>query len=589
MYHIFVKCFKPSIMQHQKLIDKLVEKHDKVYKNKLYNSSFYNKIYVLSLSISLIPIFILGVFSQSLMSKSLIERENDMLSTTLKHEVISLEFKLNTYLQMINLIMLSEDMETALLKDYDNNYEMYLSYRDVVDPMIDNFKFIQPDINLITIYTNNNMLPHSTHISNISNLSEKSWYNEDELLYNPTFKVNHNLKTVELVCQNYNPLSKYKYYVVFDINYNQLFGIFQTLFSSHYGFQILDDFDNYIYHYEALEEPFDIDNINSNNYVLMQLEINNTDWIAYLYRPIKEIVFDSNIVTLPLILMLTVCVVLMIPISRNLAQFIVKPIKNLQQSMAKVENSSYFDINVTYDSEDEIGQLYSSFSTMLSKINYLVNEVLKSKITKQEYEMKALQAQINPHFLYNSLALINNKAIIEEQHHISKIANQLSQFYRTTLNKGKSITTVKDELDNLKAYINIQLIMHDNSFDVIYDLDERLYNYPMPNLTCQPLIENAIDHGIDHALHDDKGVLSISCYEEDDLLVIKIMDNGCGMSKEKCKSILTSKSEGYGVQNVHHRIQLIYGYNYGLEYNSTENFGTRVTIAFPKKIPKSNI
>ncbi len=555
-------------------------------KNKFNNTSFYNKVFILCLSVSIIPVLILGIYSQSLMSQTLIVRENTTLDSTLDHELLSLEFKLNTYMQLMNLIMLDDHINQALTKDYNNNFEMYLAYRDAIIPIIDNVKFIQDNINFVTIYTNNNIHSQSNYVANLDELLDKTWYTDYNHFYTPKFYVDSENETVELICQNYNQFSNYHYYIVMDIDYNNLFNVFKNLFNSNYGIQILND-DNVIFMHNILDNDNDItiDDFNTNEFVLKQSKVNGTDWTAYLYRPVDKIVRDSKVVTFPMMLVLYGCIILIFPVSQQFAKKLVKPIENLQENMAIVEYSSDFTITKKYKSNDEIGRLYKSFDAMLEKVNYLVNEVLKSKIMQQEYEMKALQAQINPHFLYNSLALIHNKAIIENQSHISKIANQLSLFYRTTLNKGNSITTVKAELDNVKAYVNIQSIMHDYSFDVIYDLDESLYNYKMPNLTCQPLIENAIEHGIDHSLSDDKSVLSISCYLEDDLIVIKIMDNGCGMSKQKCDSILTSKSSGYGIQNVNHRIQLIYGYNFGLKYTSTPNFGTCVKISFPHKLP----
>lgn len=558
------------------------------FKDKFNNTSFYNKIFILCLSVSIIPVLVLGIFSQSLMSQTLINRENTTLDTTLKHELLSLEFKLNTYLQLMNFIMLDTHIEEALTKDYNDNYEMYITYRDIIVPTIDNVKFIQDPINFVTIYTNSNIYSQSSYLSTLEELENKIWYTNSNHFYTPEFYVDHVNKTVELICQNYNQFSNYKYYVVMNIDYDDLFNVFETTFNSYFGIQILDQTNKTtIFEYNDLDNKvkIDINNFDITEYVISKSNITNTNWNAYLYRPIDKIVHDSRLVTLPMMLVLYFCIIIIFPVSRQFAKKLVKPIKNLQENMTLVESSSDFTLTKQYNSKDEIGQLYASFNTMLDKTNYLVNEVLKSKIMQQEYEMKALQAQINPHFLYNSLALIHNKAIIENQSHISKIANQLSLFYRTTLNKGNSITTLKAELDNVKAYINIQLIMHDYSFDVIYDLDESLYNYNMPNLTCQPLIENAIEHGIDHSLSDDKSVLSISCFLENDLIVIKIMDNGCGMSKEKCDSILTAESDGYGIQNVNHRIQLIYGENFGLNYTSTKGFGTCVKISFPITIP----
>ena len=215
---------------------------------------------------------------------------------------------------------------------------------------------------------------------------------------------------------------------------------------------------------------------------------------------------------------------------------------------------------------------------MVDTLNNLVNEVLLSKIRQQKYELEILQSQINPHFLYNSLSLINSKAIIDGQNDISQMARLLSTFYRTMLNKGQQITTIASELENTKSYISIQQMMHSHSFDVVYDIDDSVLDYPIPNLLIQPLAENAILHGLDHQELPGKAILSISCYREEKDIVFKIMDNGCGMSDEECSQILTKDSKGYGVKNVHQRIQLYYGEEYGLTFHSTKGMGTYVLL-----------
>ncbi|MDE7201438.1 MAG: histidine kinase, partial [Lachnospiraceae bacterium] len=217
-------------------------------------------------------------------------------------------------------------------------------------------------------------------------------------------------------------------------------------------------------------------------------------------------------------------------------------------------------------------------------INNLINEVLLSKIRQQKSEIEILQSQINPHFLYNSLSLINSKAIVSGQNDISQMARLLSTFYRTMLNKGQQITTIASELENTKSYVSIQQMMHSYSFDVVYDIDEKILEYPIPNLLLQPLAENAIVHGLDHRELPDRAILSISCYQESENIIFKIMDNGCGMSDDECESILTKDSKGYGVKNVHQRIQLYYGAEYGLTFHSTKCIGTCARLKISKEI-----
>jgi len=234
---------------------------------------------------------------------------------------------------------------------------------------------------------------------------------------------------------------------------------------------------------------------------------------------------------------------------------------------------------------DEIGVLVKQFRAMVKKLQYLVNEVYKNKIVRQEYEMKALQAQIKPHFFYNSLSLINSKAILAGQDDISDMAQLLSTFYRTTLNRGHSHISVSDEWTNTISYVKIQLIMHSYSFEVFEELNPIIKDYKMPNLLLQPLVENAIVHGIDHKVTPGKGQIRISGTQEENQLIFTVEDNGCGISQEDLEHLLEKESNGYGVQNVQRRVQLYYGENYGLTYNSEINRGTKVTL----KIPTNNI
>jgi two-component system sensor histidine kinase YesM len=196
--------------------------------------------------------------------------------------------------------------------------------------------------------------------------------------------------------------------------------------------------------------------------------------------------------------------------------------------------------------------------------------------------MRALQAQINPHFLYNSLSLINWKAIEAGKEDISKLTLALSSFYRTSLNRGNNILTIERELENMESYLKIQSCMHDDSFDVILDVDEDIYPYETLNLILQPLVENSIEHGID-LLEDRKGYIKIIGRMDEEKIYLIVEDNGIGIEPEVLASILEFKTRGYGVRNVNERITLYYGEEYRLQIESEVGKGTRSTITIPKR------
>ena len=166
---------------------------------------------------------------------------------------------------------------------------------------------------------------------------------------------------------------------------------------------------------------------------------------------------------------------------------------------------------------------------------------------------------------------------------ISDITLALSNFYRTSLNKGKNITTVGEEISNVKSYIDIQLVMHDYEFEVKYDIDDGILLYDTFNLILQPIVENAIEHGIDVKSDGSKGIITIKGYMDDDNIYLSVEDNGVGMDKEKAASIITEHSKGYGIRNVNERIQLYYGEQYCLTVNSKIGEGTCIIVTLPKK------
>lgn len=301
-----------------------------------------------------------------------------------------------------------------------------------------------------------------------------------------------------------------------------------------------------------------------------------------MYRP-NQIVAEGGrgliVITAGII---AACILISMLASVIFSRLIVRDIEKLQQNMQSVEEGD-MTIRVTSDAADEIGGLIRGFGSMIDKINYLINEVYEGKLLQKQYEMRALQAQINPHFLYNSLSLINWKALEAGKDDISKLTLALSSFYRTSLNRGNNVLTIRQELENMKSYLEIQSCMHDDSFDVILDIQEEILNYQTLNLLLQPLVENAIEHGID-LLEDRKGVIKITGRMDEERIYLYVEDNGVGIEPELLSSILEFKTRGYGVRNVNERIKLFYGEEYKLQIESSEGQGTRSTITIPKGV-----
>ena len=557
------------------------------------NLRFQRKIIAISLLISLIPTALLGLFSYTQMRTLLIDREKTAIQETLNQEVIQLDYKINSFLSTMNQITWNENIRLALSKNYDSNFDMYLTYRDTIDPLFLTIRSLNTDITAITIYTDVNIYPHGQTLRTLTDAQNQIWYDQACQTTTPFFSLSSDGQTLYLIDRIHYTHVPYTSMICMAIDLSASMQNADSLFNNNYGFLLANASGETIYSYTNLPEAslttdMSCDmllNDDLTGYITETETLSNTGWNVFLYRPARFISSAASRITYIVWGMILLCIVLIFFVSILLSKVIVAPIETLSAGMRQVESGNY-EVAIYCDSKDEIGQLILSFQKMVETINNLINKVLFDQIQQQKYEIEILQSKINPHFLYNSLSLINSKAILSGQNDISQMARLLSTFYRTMLNKGQQITTIASELENTKSYISIQQMMHSNSFETIYDIDEAVLGYKIPILLLQPLAENAILHGLDHRELPGPAILSISCYQQNQDIIFKVMDNGCGMSETQCEQILTADSSGYGVKNVHQRIQLYYGTDYGLTFHSTPNMGTYVLVKINKYLQK---
>ncbi|WP_196812016.1 sensor histidine kinase [Schleiferilactobacillus shenzhenensis] len=257
-------------------------------------------------------------------------------------------------------------------------------------------------------------------------------------------------------------------------------------------------------------------------------------------------------------------------ISRNFLQLKGK----IQHVIEKPREEVSFDTK----EKDEFGQLSNAIGAMVTRVHELNDRALQAEIEKQSSKYDALVNQINSHFLYNTLSMIDWQARQSKNRTISIAVRELSTFYRTTLNHGRSETTLKNEIDNIKAYLTLQLVLHDY-FQVSYDIDPHLLKARAINLMIQPIVENAIEHGLTESKKDAE--IFISVRSEEGELLVQVTDNGVGIPPEKLKGILSKEAMGYGLRNVDQRIKFYFGKQYGLHIASKVGVGTSVTIQLP--------
>lgn len=272
---------------------------------------------------------------------------------------------------------------------------------------------------------------------------------------------------------------------------------------------------------------------------------------------------------------------------------VTNPIRELEKSVKALEEGN-LDADIYMGGSYEVQHLGKSVQDMKFRIKGLMQDIVSEHEEKRKSEFDSLQAQINPHFLYNTLDIIVWQIENEKQSEAVHTVTALARFFRLSLGKGKNIVTVRDEIDHVKNYLMIQHMRFKNKFDYEFDIAEDVLELPSLKLMLQPLVENAIYHGMEFM--DGDGMITVKAWRKEDELYLSVADNGLGMTEDKVEMILTGKStsgngrgSGIGVKNVNERIKLYFGEAYGLTIDSEPDEGTTVIIHLPAKDEKESL
>ena len=279
-------------------------------------------------------------------------------------------------------------------------------------------------------------------------------------------------------------------------------------------------------------------------------------------------------------------------INAYISSRITNPIKELEKSVSLLESGD-LDAPVYIGGSAEIRSLGHSIQGMALRIKGLMNDIVAEHESKRKSEFDTLQSQINPHFLYNTLDIIVWMIENEKKTDAVRVVTALARFFRISLSRGKSIITVKDELEHVRNYLMIQQMRFKNKFTYEIDADEDVLELASLKLMLQPMVENAIYHGMEFM--DGDGVIQIRVWREGDDLYLRVRDNGLGMTKEQVENLFkdsghvpSRRGSGIGVRNVNERVHLYFGDAYGLRIESEPDEGTDVIIHLPA-VPYSEI
>lgn len=548
---------------------------------------YRHKLTILLVISSLVPMTMLALYSHNSMSRLVRHNEVEDTSSILEQTRESIDSQIEVYTGLINYLTYSPDIEEVINEKNMDNYVAYAKYTQIVDPLLTVPKSYHDAINQIQIFADSIKVRHEYTLVPMDEIGQEWWSSQLNDEVQVQWLVNTEKPEIAAVRNIYDGRNRTAVLCI-TLDYNKIFKPLKNIISEESGTMVLDQNQNIVYRDENIQDN-DLADLRESDKILEQIRkeyvaVNstsqNTGWKFYLYKTKKSVeksVYQMLLAEIPLI---AGCVLIIFILGMAFSRLFTRKIEMLTENMDQVNHGSR-EVTVTSDAEDEVGVLIRSFRRMMGEIDRLISEVYENKIALKEFELKALTAQINPHFLYNSLSIINWMAIKSGQKEISKVTLDLSTFYRTALSKGEDMVTVENCIRNIEAYLSIQLVMHDNDFTVEWKIDPQVKAEKVPKLILQPVVENALEHGLDVKEEGDK-ILQLSFLDAGDAVLLRVEDNGMGMEQSVAESLVTYQAEGYGLKNVNDRICLLYGEEYKIRITSSVGKGTVVEMRIPK-------
>lgn len=555
------------------------------------NLIFRKKLALSYLLAIIVPIVVMGLFSFHI-SKNNLYRQAIQGYENYNKQLIQ---EVNTYFQRyelnLNQIAVDYRVQSAILTRAASDYALLTLVNGYFEPLIYNISMLDEYVHQVLVYTNCKRYP-SVLIKDVSLVAEEPWYlNQgenssvkwyitDDYIYGSRniLELNSRGQKLGTICMKVY-YQKLFHSFLFDNNFNQ--GILlqdrngECLFLKKTNREADNTIVSLLNNVKNQEIMIDHD-----NYLLLSYPLGNTEYQIHFYMAYNDLIIDTSNIFLTLIPVILCCFFSIFLIMQIFSRSFTRPIEQLNQKIQEVSQCN-FEINVHSKYNDEIGQLTNQFAYMVQKINQLITQVYQAEILKKDAQLQTLQAQINPHFLYNAFSVINWKAIETDNLEISYFVLELSKFYRTTLNSGQTQLPISKVIENIKAYINICLIMYNHSFDTEYYISESLYDISILNLLLQPIVENAIEHGI-RKVRNRRGKIIIRAWEEDNYVYLEVKDNGIGMTSDQIENILNINKSGYALKNINKRIKIYYGDDCGIHFQSVPDRYTIVQLKLKK-------
>jgi two-component system sensor histidine kinase YesM len=325
-----------------------------------------------------------------------------------------------------------------------------------------------------------------------------------------------------------------------------------------------------------------IEKIKGEEYIFSSLKIEEYNWTIVSKIPFKELSKESSTVYLMAFVFTIINGILLFIGAISISRLITKPIKKLLKSMKGIENGEFKKVNIEVGN-DEIGKLRDGYNIMVYEIEKLINRIIEEQKVKRKAELSVLQAQVKPHFLYNTLDAMGYLALSGKCDEVYDALEALGEYYRTSLSKGREVITVGEEIEIVKNYFLLQKLRYGDIFTDTYEIDERVLNFKILKLVLQPIAENALYHGIKPK--GEHGIIKLTVELIDNLINISIEDDGVGMTEEELDKVVSDKIDNnnlsFGLRGTIERLRIFYGASDVYEIKSRKRYGTKVNITIP--------
>lgn len=517
----------------------------------------------------------ISVIAGIMLNQILIRQRRNELRHSLDQASEQLEAEISRYNALSDYIFNDDDITAVFSEEYtDNYYTMYIALEHSVMPTVLTYRLLDANLNYIRFYTDNGLPYYKSTVFPLETLQNSSWFSDIGDSYQTTWIIRGSggYQEIAAVRKIFLQGSDFTCYLMLQPAFNAFLAPLTSMLSDGNAVWLTqtdqDSGEVLFYENRYIEED---DPLVARLTVTEDL---SNGWTIH-YGMSRDKFNRTFFSMLIMIIAIAAAVVGAMMIGLFfIADTIIRPVVKLTSRLTnRIQQHSRKPLYTSRT--DEVGQLTNSFNT-------LIRDVYESRLEADEYHLKVLYAQINPHFLYNALGAINNKAILAGQDDISRMTLLLSDFYRTSLNHGNEMTTISDELKNIRSYIEIEQILYGDFFKVSWQIADGPGDREMPNFILQPIVENAINHGLRNSPRPDR-LLSISLTLKGTEAVFTIADNGTGIPADILATLKAHESSGIGLSNIDKRLMLCFGEDYGLGIESSEGVGTTVTVRIPEK------